>query len=323
MAINSVLEFEKPIQELKDQVENLKNTSSESNIDITDEIAKLNKKIEALSKNIYANLTASQIMQIARHPERPHTIDYINHLFTDFIELHGDRHYADDQSLITGIAKFDNQSVVIIGHQKGCNTKENIQKNFGMSKPEGYRKALKSMKLAEKFNLPIITFVDTPGAYPGIGAEERNQSEAIGKNLYEMSALKTPIIVNIIGEGGSGGALAIAVGDIINMLEFAVYSVITPEGCASILWKDASASSLAAQMLAITSNKLYSFNLIDAIVKEPIHGAHNNHDEMMNNMRKIIKNNLYYLHDKNIDELLKIRFEKIMNYGSFTSVKID
>ncbi len=317
MAANSLLEFEKPIQELRDQVENLKNTSSGSDIDITEEIGKLNKKIEDLSQNIYSNLTAAQVMQIARHPERPHTIDYINNLFTEFIELHGDKHYADDQSLITGLAKFENTAVVIIGHQKGCNTKENIKKNFGMSKPEGYRKALKAMKLAEKFGLPIITFVDTPGAYPGIGAEERNQSEAIGKNLYEMSALKTPIIVNIIGEGGSGGALAIAVGDIVNMLEFAVYSVITPEGCASILWKDATKASVAAEMLAITSNKLYSFSLIDAIIKEPMHGAHNNHAEVMDNIKKTIKKNIQQLQSKNIDELLKTRFEKIMKYGSF------
>lgn len=319
MATNSLLEFEKPIQELRDQVESLKNTSNGSDIDITEEIGKLNKKIEDLSQNIYSNLTASQIMQIARHPERPHTIDYINNLFTDFIELHGDKHYADDQSLITGLAKFENTAVLVIGHQKGCNTKENIKKNFGMSKPEGYRKALKAMKLAEKFGLPIITFVDTPGAYPGIGAEERNQSEAIGKNLYEMSALKTPIIVNIIGEGGSGGALAIAIGDIVNMLEFAVYSVITPEGCASILWKDATKSSVAAEMLAITSNKLYSFSLIDAIIKEPTHGAHNSHAEVMDNMRKTIKKNIQQLQNKSIEELLKTRFEKIMKYGSFNS----
>lgn len=319
MATNSLLEFEKPIQELRDQVENLKNTSDGSDIDITEEIGKLNKKIEDLSQNIYSNLTASQIMQIARHPDRPHTIDYINNLFTDFIELHGDKHYADDQSLITGLAKFENTAVLVIGHQKGCNTKENIKKNFGMSKPEGYRKALKAMKLAEKFGLPIITFVDTPGAYPGIGAEERNQSEAIGKNLYEMSALKTPIIVNIIGEGGSGGALAIAIGDVVNMLEFAVYSVITPEGCASILWKDATKSSVAAEMLAITSNKLYSFSLIDAIIKEPMHGAHNSHAEVMDNMKKTIKKNIQQLQNKSIEELLKTRFEKIMKYGSFNS----
>lgn len=317
MATNSLLEFEKPIQDLRDQVENLKSTSSESDIDISEEINKLNKKIEDLSQNIYSNLTASQIMQIARHPDRPHTIDYINYMFTDFMELHGDRHYADDQSLITGLAKFDQTSVVVIGHQKGNNTKENIKKNFGMSKPEGYRKALKAMKLAEKFSLPVITFVDTPGAYPGIGAEERNQSEAIGKNLYEMSALRVPIVVNIIGEGGSGGALAIAVGDIVNMLEFAIYSVITPEGCASILWKDATKASLAAERLAITSNKLYAFNLVDAIIKEPVHGGHNNPHEVLENVKKTIKKNLQQLQKLEIDELLKKRFDKIMNYGSF------
>lgn len=314
---NNLLDFERPIQELKDQVAILKHASNGSNIDISEEVNNLNNKIENLSKNIYSQLTAKQIMQIARHQDRPHTRDYINNLFTDFIELHGDRHYGDDQSLITGIAKFENTSVAVMGHQKGSNTKDNIKKNFGMSKPEGYRKALKLMKLAEKFKLPIISFVDTPGAYPGIGAEERNQSEAIGRNIYEMSALQTPIIVNIIGEGGSGGALAIAVGDIVNMLEFAIYSVIMPEGCASILWKDASKFDIAAESLAITSNKLYYFKLIDNIIKEPMNGAHNNHEAIMTEMKTSIHHNLQYLKAQNMDQLLTLRMEKIMNYGVF------
>ncbi len=317
-----VLEFEKPIMHLNDKILELHKVETDPLIDISTEIGQLEAKKEELIKNIYSKLTPWQIVQVARHLNRPRTLDYINGLFTDFIELHGDRHYADDKSIIGGIAKFMHYSVVIIGHQKGRDTKENIERNFGMPRPEGYRKALKLMKLAEKFQLPLITFVDTNGAYPGIGAEERNQSEAIGQNLLVLSQLKTPIIVNIIGEGGSGGALAIAIGDQINMLEYAIYSVISPEGCASILWKDATKASDAAKILGITANKLKSLNLIDTIVNEPKGAAHNNQIDMMNRMKKHLKDNLKKLHEVPITELVEKRFERIMSYGQFTDDEV-
>lgn len=312
------LEFEKPIAELSDKIEELLHVQNKSEVDINEDILSLKEKVTELTRDIYAKLTPAQIAQVARHINRPRTLDYVNSLFTDFIELHGDRHFADDKSIITGLAKFCNQSIMVIGHQKGRNTKENLERNFGMPLPEGYRKALRAMKLAEKFSLPIITFVDTNGAYPGIGAEERNQSEAIGKNLYEMAQLKTPIIVTVIGEGGSGGALAIAVGDQVNMLEYAIYSVITPEGCASILWKDASQASTAAEILGITSAKLKSLSLIDSIITEPLGGAHNNHEEIMVKMKKTLKDNLKKLKNISHDELLKRRFERLMSYGTYT-----
>ncbi|HLX52697.1 MAG TPA: acetyl-CoA carboxylase carboxyltransferase subunit alpha [Aquella sp.] len=312
------LEFEKPIAELSEKIEELLQVQDKSEVDINADIASLKDKVTELTRDVYAKLTPLQISQVARHINRPRTLDYINNLFTNFVEFHGDRHFADDKSIITGMAKFGNQSVVVIGHQKGRDTKENLERNFGMPLPEGYRKALRLMQLAEKFSLPIITFVDTSGAYPGIGAEERNQSEAIGKNLYEMAHLKTPIIVTIIGEGGSGGALAIAVGDQINMLEYAIYSVISPEGCASILWKDASKASAAAEILGITAAKLKSLNLIDSVITEPLGGAHTNHDEIMVKMKKTLKDNLKKLQNIPEDELLDRRFERIMNYGTFT-----
>jgi acetyl-CoA carboxylase carboxyl transferase subunit alpha len=312
------LEFEKPIAELSNKIEELLQVQDKSEVDINSDIASLKEKVTALTREVYSKLTPIQISQVARHINRPRTLDYINNLFTNFIELHGDRHFADDKSIITGIAKFGNQSVVVIGHQKGRDTKENLERNFGMPLPEGYRKALRVMQLAEKFSLPIFTFVDTSGAYPGIGAEERNQSEAIGRNLYEMSNLKAPIIVTIIGEGGSGGALAIAVGDQINMLEYAIYSVISPEGCASILWKDASRASTAAEILGITAAKLKSLNLIDSVIAEPLGGAHANHDEIMSKMKKTLKDNLKKLQNIPEDELLERRFERIMNYGKYT-----
>lgn len=311
------LSFERPIAELSHRIEELRKVQAESTVDISAEIAQLQEKVETLTVDIYSNLTPWDIVQVARHLQRPRTLDYINQIFTDFIELHGDRHFADDKSIITGLAKFGNQSVVVIGHQKGSDTRENIERNFGMPRPEGYRKALRIMKLAEKFQLPIFTFVDTNGAYPGIGAEERNQSEAIGYNLYSMTTLKTPIIVTIIGEGGSGGALAIAVGDQINMLEYAIYSVITPEGCASILWKDAKKADVAAGILGITANKLKSLGLIDSVITEPQGGAHTNHAEIMTKLKKNLRDNLKKLQEYPIEDLLERRLKRIMSYGKF------
>ncbi len=311
------LEFEKPIAELSSKIEELRYMQNESAVDITSELAQLQDKVDSLTKDIYSKLTAWEIAQVARHPLRPRTLDYINNIFSNFIELHGDRHFADDKSIIGGLAKMGNQTVMVIGHQKGRDTKENLERNFGMPRPEGYRKALRLMHLAEKFAIPITTFVDTPGAYPGIGAEERNQSEAIGKNLYEMTTIKTPIVVTVIGEGGSGGALAIAVGDQVNMLEYSIYSVISPEGCASILWKDAAKANTAAEILGITSSKLKALGLIDSIITEPQGGAHSNHSEMMNKMKTALKNNLKKLQELDIDKLLERRFKRIMNYGKF------
>ena len=311
------LDFEQPIAELSEKIEELSNVQNDSKVDITTEVALLEEKVNDLTKEIYSKLTPWEIAQVARHPNRPRTLDYINGIFNNFVELHGDRHFADDKSIIGGMAKFGDQTVMIIGHQKGRDTRENLERNFGMPRPEGYRKALRLMQLAEKFSIPIITFIDTPGAYPGIGAEERNQSEAIGKNLYEMTMLKTPIIATVIGEGGSGGALAIAVGDQVNMLEYAIYSVISPEGCASILWKDASKASSAAEILGITASKLKGLGLIDGIINEPDGGSHYNHPEMMSKMRNAIKSNLKKLQEFSVDELLERRFERLMNYGKF------
>ena len=311
------LDFEQPIAELSEKIEELSNVQNDSKVDITTEVALLEEKVNDLTKEIYSKLTPWEIAQVARHPNRPRTLDYINGIFNNFVELHGDRHFADDKSIIGGMAKFGDQTVMIIGHQKGRDTRENLERNFGMPRPEGYRKALRLMQLAEKFSIPIITFIDTPGAYPGIGAEERNQSEAIGKNLYEMTMLKTPIIATVIGEGGSGGALAIAVGDQVNMLEYAIYSVISPEGCASILWKDASKASSAAEILGITASKLKGLGLIDGIINEPHGGSHYNHPEMMSKMRNAIKSNLKKLQEFSVDELLERRFERLMNYGKF------
>jgi acetyl-CoA carboxylase carboxyl transferase subunit alpha len=311
------LEFEKPIAELSNKIEELRQMQDESSVNITSEVELLQTKVDGLTKEIYSGLGAWEISQVARHPQRPRTLDYINNLFTDFVELHGDRHYADDKSLICGMAKFGEQSVVVIGHQKGRDTKENLERNFGMPRPEGYRKALRVMQIAEKFALPIITFIDTPGAYPGIGAEERGQSEAIGKNLYEMSKMSVPIICTVIGEGGSGGALAIAVGDQINMLEYSIYSVISPEGCASILWKDATKANQAAEILGITADRLKGLGLIDSVVNEPLGGAHANHGEMMTKLKRNLKDSLKKLSELSGDELLARRFERIMAYGKF------
>ena len=311
------LDFEQPIAELTKKIEELRFVQGESAVDISDEIERLQKKSNELTKSIYTKLTPAQVSQVSRHPQRPYTLDYISALCTDFQELHGDRHYADDYAIIGGLARFNGQSVVVIGHQKGRDTKEKIRRNFGMPRPEGYRKALRLMHLAEKFRLPVLTFVDTPGAYPGIGAEERNQSEAIGKNLYELTKLKVPVICTIIGEGGSGGALAIAVGDFVNMLQYSTYSVISPEGCASILWKTAEKAADAAAALGITADRLQKLNLVDKVIEEPLGGAHRNHGELMQRLREVLAEQLRIAQDMPLSDLLDRRFDRIMAYGQF------
>ena len=268
------LDFEQPIAELTNKIDELRFVQDESAVDISDEIHRLQKKSNDLTKSIFSKLTPAQISQVSRHPQRPYTLDYIEALFTDFEELHGDRHFADDYAIVGGLARFNGQSVMVVGHQKGRDTKEKIRRNFGMPRPEGYRKALRLMKTAEKFGLPVMTFIDTPGAYPGIGAEERGQSEAIGKNLYELTRLRVPVLCTVIGEGGSGGALAVALGDYVNMLQYSTYSVISPEGCASILWKTAEKAADAAQALGITADRLQKLDLVDTVIKEPLSGAH-------------------------------------------------
>ena len=311
------LDFEQPIAELTKKIEELRFVQGESAVDISDEIERLQKKSNELTKSIYAKLTPAQVSQVSRHPQRPYTLDYISALCTDFQELHGDRHYADDYAIVGGLARFNGQSVVVIGHQKGRDTKEKVRRNFGMPRPEGYRKALRLMHLAEKFRLPVLTFVDTPGAYPGIGAEERNQSEAIGRNLYELTKLKVPIICTIIGEGGSGGALAIAVGDFVNMLQYSTYSVISPEGCASILWKTAEKAADAAAALGITADRLQKLNLVDKVIEEPLGGAHRNHGELMQRLREVLAEQLRTAQDMPLSDLLDRRFDRIMAYGQF------
>ncbi len=311
------LDFEQPIAELENKIEELRFVQDDSAVDISVEIGHLEKKSQELTKTIYSKLGTWQISQVARHPQRPYTLDYIKALFTDFEELHGDRSYADDAAIIGGLARFNGQSVMVIGHQKGRDTKDRQYRNFGMPRPEGYRKALRLMKLAEKFNIPLMTFVDTPGAYPGVGAEERGQSEAIGRNLFEMAKLRIPVICTVIGEGGSGGALAIAVGDVVQMLQYATYSVITPEGCASILWKTAEKAPEAAEALGITANRLKTLGIIDKVIAEPLGGAHRDYQQMMVAMRKNLSDTLKTLQSKSMDELLDIRFERMMSYGKF------
>ena len=311
------LDFEQPIAELEAKIEELRYVQDDSALDISAEIGRLQKKSEKLTKDIYAKLTPWQISQVARHPQRPYSLDYLGALFTDFEELHGDRAYGDDPAIVGGLARFNGQSVMVIGHQKGRDTKEKIYRNFGMPRPEGYRKALRLMRLAEKFGVPVMTFIDTPGAYPGIGAEERGQSEAIARNLFVMAELKTPILCTIIGEGGSGGALAIGVGDQTMMLQYSTYSVISPEGCASILWKSADKASVAAETLGITAPRLKSFNLIDRIVNEPVGGAHRDPALMMQSMKKSLQEALADLVEQPLDSLLKTRYERLMSYGRF------
>jgi acetyl-CoA carboxylase carboxyl transferase subunit alpha len=311
------LDFEQPIAELQTKIDELRYVHEDSAVDISDEINRLQKKSQQVTKEIYGKLSAWQIAQVARHPQRPYTLDVIAGVFTDFHELHGDRGYADDAAIVGGLARFNGAPCLVIGHQKGRDTKEKIFRNFGMPRPEGYRKALRLMRLAEKFELPLFTFVDTPGAFPGIGAEERGQSEAIGRNLYEMAGLRTPIIVTIIGEGGSGGALAIAVGDVTLMLQYATYSVISPEGCASILWKDASHAEEAAETLGITAQRLKTLGLIDKIVTEPLGGAHRDHAALLATLKKALTEALHHVQERPLDALLEAREDKLLGYGKF------
>ncbi|MBX3651540.1 MAG: acetyl-CoA carboxylase carboxyltransferase subunit alpha [Burkholderiales bacterium] len=311
------LEFEQPIADLETKIEELRFVQDDSALDISEEIARLQKKSQALTKDIYSKLTAWQIAQVARHPQRPYALDYISGMFTDFEEMHGDRSYADDPAIVGGLARFGGQTAVVIGHQKGRDTKEKIHRNFGMPRPEGYRKALRLMKLAEKFGVPVFTFIDTPGAYPGVGAEERGQSEAIGRNLYAMAALKTPVICTVIGEGGSGGALAVAVGDVTLMLQYSTYSVISPEGCASILWKSAERAADAAETLGITATRLKALGLVDKIVSEPLGGAHRDPQAMMQSLKKALQESWRQLRDIPVDRLTETRFERLMGYGQF------
>ena len=311
------LEFEQPIAELETKIEELRYAQDDSAIDISDEIQRLTKRSQTLTKDIYGKLSPWQVAQVARHPQRPYTLDYVQMLFSHFEEMHGDRHFGEDPSIVGGLARFNGEPCVVIGHQKGRDTKEKIARNFGMPKPEGYRKALRLMKLAEKFSLPVFTFVDTPGAYPGIDAEERGQSEAIGRNLFEMARLQTPVIVTVIGEGGSGGALAIAVGDVVVMLQYATYSVISPEGCASILWRDSTMAPEAADALGITASRLKTLGLIDKIVPEPLGGAHRDPQATGQSLKKALTETLKLLREKKPKELVELRLERLMSYGKF------
>ena len=312
------LEFEQPIAELEAKIEELRLVGDDAEINIQEEIERLEEKSRTLTENIFSNLNPWQVSQLARHPLRPYTLDYIERIVDDFEPLHGDRTFADDQAIVSGIGRLGDRPVMVIGHQKGRDTKEKLKRNFGMPRPEGYRKALRMMKTAERFRLPILTFIDTPGAYPGIGAEERGQSEAIARNLLEMSGLKTQIIATVIGEGGSGGALAIGVADEVKMLQYATYSVISPEGCASILWKSADKAPLAAEAMNITSDNLQQLKLIDDIVPEPLGGAHRDIDATAQNLKTSLVRTLDELNKASMDELLNRRYQRLMSYGEFT-----
>ena len=310
------LDFELPIAELEAKIESLRAMTTQDNeINLDDEIARLQKKSIELTEKTFANLDAWQVSKMSRHPNRPYTLDYIEHIFTEFEELAGDRAFADDKAIVGGLARLDGRPVMVIGHQKGRTVKDKVKRNFGMPAPEGYRKALRLMQMAERFKLPIITFIDTPGAYPGVGAEERGQSEAIARNLREMSTLKVPVICTVIGEGGSGGALAIGVGDKVNMLQYSTYSVISPEGCASILWKSADKASTAAEVMGLTANRLKELGLIDNIVREPLGGAHRNYAEMAKNLKKRLVEDLADLDVLNQENLLNRRYQRLMSYG--------
>jgi acetyl-CoA carboxylase carboxyl transferase subunit alpha len=311
------LDFEQPIAELQAKIEELRLVGNDNEINIQEEIERLEGKSRSLTESIFANLTPWQISQLSRHPQRPYTLDYLERIVDGFEELHGDRSYADDPSIVAGIGRIDDRPVVLIGHQKGRDTKEKLTRNFGMPRPEGYRKALRLMKLGERFRLPVLTFIDTPGAYPGIDAEERGQSEAIARNLLEMAGLRTPILATVIGEGGSGGALAVGVSDRLIMLQFATYSVISPEGCASILWKDAEKAPLAAEAMAITSPRLQELGLVDEIVAEPLGGAHRDPDGMARRLKLVLAENLDRLAAVPVDQLLDSRYERLMSFGSF------
>ena len=317
------LEFEQPIAELENRIEELRFVQDDSAVDISEEIQRLTKRSQTLTKDIYGKLSPWQVAQVARHPQRPFTLDYIQGLFTQFEELHGDRTFSDDTSIVGGLARFNGQACMVLGHQKGRDTKEKIARNFGMPKPEGYRKALRLMKLAEKFGLPVFTFVDTPGAYPGIDAEERGQSEAIGHNLYEMSGLKVPIVATIIGEGGSGGALAIAVADHVLMLQYSTYAVISPEGCASILWKSAQKAPEAAEALGLTAHRLKALGLIDKIVAEPLGGAHRDPKQMAALLKRALGDSLRQFQGMKTKDLLAARHTRLLGYGKFKETTPD
>ena len=314
------LDFEQPIAELESKIEELRFVQDDSAVDISQEIGRLEKKSQSLAKDIYSSLNAWQIAQVARHPQRPYTLDYAEMLFTDFVELHGDRAYSDDRAIVGGMARFDGRSVMIIGHQKGRDTKEKILRNFGMPRPEGYRKALRLMRLAEKFSLPLFTFIDTPGAYPGIGAEERGQSEAIARNLFTLSQLRTPVICTVIGEGGSGGALAIGVGDVTVMMQYSTYSVISPEGCAAILWKSPEKAAEAAETLGITATRLKSLGLVDKVVSEPLGGAHRDPQTAATNLKKALREALKQTDEHDIGELMHVRHERLRSYGKYKAI---
>lgn len=315
------LEFEAPIAEIYNKISELRLVQEGSAVDLNEEIRKLEAKCDALTKDLYKKLSPWQVSQVARHPQRPYTLDYIKHAFTDFHELHGDRHFSDDASIVGGLARLDGDSVMVIGHQKGRDVKERTRRNFGMSRPEGYRKALRLMKTAEKFGLPIVTLVDTPGAYPGIDAEERGQSEAIGRNLFEMAQIEVPIVSAIIGEGGSGGALALAVADHVIMLEYSTYSVISPEGCASILWRSAEKASDAAEALGITADRLLKLGLVQEVVKESFGGAHRDHKATASNLKASIKSALTHLKSYRAKTLLDARHDRLIGYGHYKVAK--
>lgn len=311
------LDFEQPIAELEAKIEELRYVGNDSDVNLNEEISRLQAKSQALTSSIFGNLTPWQVSQLARHPGRPYTLDYTDALFTHFVELHGDRAFADDPAIVGCLARFDGEPVVAIGHQKGRNTNEKVRRNFGMPRPEGYRKALRLMRLAERFGLPVLTFIDTPGAYPGVDAEERGQSEAIARNLQVMAALEVPIICTVIGEGGSGGALAIGVGDHVMMLQYSTYSVISPEGCASILWKSADKAPEAAEAMGITSERLLQLGLIDEVIPEPLGGAHRDPGAMADRIRNALHAAIQDLSELPIDQLLERRYQRLMNYGEY------
>ncbi|HED52569.1 MAG TPA: acetyl-CoA carboxylase carboxyl transferase subunit alpha [Gammaproteobacteria bacterium] len=311
------LDFEQPIAELEAKIEELRYVGDDAEVNINEEISRLQAKSRSLTESIFTNLDAWQVSQLARHPQRPYTLDYISRIFTDFEELHGDRAYADDKVIIGGVARLDGKPVMVIGHQKGRDTTEKIRRNFGMPRPEGYRKAKRLLEMAERFKMPVLTLIDTPGAYPGIGAEERGQSEAIARNLYVMADLKTPIICTVIGEGGSGGALAIGVGDRMLMLEYSIYSVISPEGCASILWKSADKAPDAAEALGVTSSRLKELGLVDEIIEEPLGGAHRNPEDMAERIRERLVEHVEQLGRLPMDQLVAARYQRLMSYGEY------
>ncbi|MEQ3723970.1 acetyl-CoA carboxylase carboxyltransferase subunit alpha [Alcanivorax sp.] len=317
------LEFEQPIADLEAKIEELRLVGSGSEVNISEEVAKLQEKSITLTESIFRGLSSWQISQLSRHPKRPYMLDYIKRIFTDFDELHGDRAFADDPAIIGGMTRLAGQPVMVIGHQKGREVKEKVRRNFGMPKPEGYRKALRLMEMAERFKLPVLTFIDTPGAFPGIDAEERGQSEAIARNLRVMSQLKTPIIATVIGEGGSGGALAIGVCDHLQMLEFSTYSVISPEGCASILWRSADKAPEAAEAMGLTAGRLHELGIVDQVIKEPLGGAHRDHDQAADAIRKALETQLQSLRALDMDALIDRRYERLMSYGNVVSDPAD